>query len=70
MGKFLQEPHGAERETVREMLVFAPAKNEFRAAAADVQQQQRRPGQFRVGGHTLKRQLRFARAGNDFHFQF
>jgi hypothetical protein len=31
------------------------AQNEFRAAAADVQQQQRLPGQFRVGGHALKR---------------
>jgi len=68
--EFLQEPHGAEREAVREMRAFALAQNEFRAAAANVQQQQRRLGQFRVGGHALKHPRGLLPAGNDFHLQF
>ena len=67
--KFFHQPHGAEREAVGEMFVFAPAKNEFRAAAADIQQQQRRLRQFRVGRHALKHPFGLLPAGDDFNFQ-
>ena len=53
----------------REMFVLALAENEFRAPAADVQQQQRRLRQFRVGGHALKHPFGLLLAGNDFDFE-
>jgi len=67
--KFFQEPHRAEGITFGEMLLPAPAQNEFRAAATDVNQEQRLLRQFWIGGHALKCPCGLLFAGNDFHLQ-
>jgi hypothetical protein len=46
-----------------------PTHNEFRAAAAHVEQQQRVSRQFRIGRHALKHPLGLPRAGDDFGLQ-
>ena len=66
---FFHQPHRAERKTFLKMFVLALAQNEFRAAAADIEKQQRLRRQLRIGGHAMKRPLGFLFAGNDFHFQ-
>ena len=68
-GKFLHESHRAERKAVGKSLFCAVAENEFRAAAADIEQQQWMFRQFRVRGHALKRPVRLAGAGDDFRGQ-
>jgi len=65
----LQQPHAAEREAVPQKIVPAPTENQLGAAAANIQQQQRRLRQLRVSGHSRKPPGRLLLARNDFDLQ-
>ena len=69
MRHFFHQANGAERKAVLKMFALALAEDEFRAAAPDVQQQQRQLRQFRIGRHTLERPFGLLIAGDDLHFQ-
>ena len=64
-----QQTHRAESVTVTKPLAVAFAENEFRAAAADVHNQQRLTGEKRVRRDAAKRPVRLLLAGNDFDRQ-
>ena len=67
--KLLQQPHRAEAKTVGESFFPAMTENEFRATAADIQNQERRGCQRCVGGHAAKNPVRLACPGDDFGFK-
>jgi hypothetical protein len=67
--KFLQQPHRAQRKAVAKMLFVAVTQNELRAAAARVENQQRKFRQRGIRRHPVKRPVRLLFTRDDFHLQ-
>src|SRR5947208_5808761 len=69
VGQLFQQPDRAERETVTKLLTVAFPENEFRAAAADIDDEQRLAGKNRVRDDTAKYPIGLLFAGDDFDRQ-